>query len=521
MQAASRAQGLRAFDALGWLLGAAVCGYLLAFPRVLGRSDESVVLYGAKRVLQGQALYKDFFEFITPVSFYFFAAVFAVTGPSLLAARVAMAVINAASCVLVFRLARRVAGPPEAALAAGMFGVTCVPAWLYASPHWLSTMLCLATAAAVLGDGFEAAPRRQAAVAGALAGLTFCVQQQRGVFLGVWVVAAMLILTYAAPAGSLRRRVLPPLAWMLGAWVAVTLTILGYSAWRASVGALLQATVGFVFKQYYPAVHGTDVAGSVSWAGVCALCGAWLPYAWRPLLRGVPVLLVAEVVALAWGFRRRCERAMLVRACVVLLAGLMAASILYYPDFIHVAFIAPFALIVAARLARGMWTWLPQHTWWARLVPQLVMAMLVLATLRKAWANIELAWAQAPEQFDSAVGTLRGTAADRQLLEAVQRVLDGAPSQRHTLYSYPADAWLYLAVPGDNPTRFAILQRGYNAAEHFNDALAALEKSPPDCLVINVGMLRADDPVIAFERDRYRRVATVGFYEVYDRIRSS
>jgi hypothetical protein len=135
--------------------------------------------------------------------------------------------------------------------------------------------------------------------------------------------------------------------------------------------------------------------------------------------------------------------------------------------------------------------------------------------------NIDYAWAQAPQQFNSAIGPMRGRPADRQLLEEVHRVLDHNPSTGRTLFSYPADPWLYLAAPGDSPVRFALLQRGYNAKEHFDDALAALEKSPADCLVVNVAMLRADDPVIAFERGRYRRVATVGFYEVYERIRTS
>ena len=52
MQIAFRAAATRALDDRSWLVGAAVCGYLLAFPRVLGGADESVVLYGAKRILQ-------------------------------------------------------------------------------------------------------------------------------------------------------------------------------------------------------------------------------------------------------------------------------------------------------------------------------------------------------------------------------------------------------------------------------------------------------------------------------------
>src|SRR5438093_548816 len=67
-------------DHLGILLGLGMFAYLLAYPRVLNISDESVVLYAANRILEGQVIYRDFFEFLTPVSFYFFALVYAVAG---------------------------------------------------------------------------------------------------------------------------------------------------------------------------------------------------------------------------------------------------------------------------------------------------------------------------------------------------------------------------------------------------------------------------------------------------------
>src|SRR5262249_17828744 len=61
MQLGPHAGATRGFYALGSLVGVVAFTYLLAFPRALGRSDESIVLYGAVRVLQGQVLYQDFF----------------------------------------------------------------------------------------------------------------------------------------------------------------------------------------------------------------------------------------------------------------------------------------------------------------------------------------------------------------------------------------------------------------------------------------------------------------------------
>src|SRR2546422_8242577 len=119
------------------LLWIAVFVYLLAFPLQFNQSDEGLVLYGAKRILQGQVLYKDFFEFITPGIFYLFAGVFALTGPSLLAAHVVMAVVNASAATFLFLLARRVAPAAEALVATLTFVVACLPGWRCTSPHWL------------------------------------------------------------------------------------------------------------------------------------------------------------------------------------------------------------------------------------------------------------------------------------------------------------------------------------------------------------------------------------------------
>ena len=58
----------------------AAFGYLISFPPTLNTSDESLFLCGAKRILNGQALYRDFFEFITPAGFYLFALIYAVAG---------------------------------------------------------------------------------------------------------------------------------------------------------------------------------------------------------------------------------------------------------------------------------------------------------------------------------------------------------------------------------------------------------------------------------------------------------
>ena len=52
--------------------------------------DEGIVLEGAQRILRGEVLYRDFFSYFTPGSYYFLALLFKVFGSSFLVARTAL-----------------------------------------------------------------------------------------------------------------------------------------------------------------------------------------------------------------------------------------------------------------------------------------------------------------------------------------------------------------------------------------------------------------------------------------------
>jgi len=518
MQIRSGMQRLWRSNGLGWLLGLGVFGYLMAFPQTLNGADESFILYGASRILKGQAIYRDFFEFITPGSFYLFAGVFAIAGPSLLGARAVMAATNALSCVFLFRLTRQVASALEACAAVVVFVVLCLPVWRMASPHWLSTTLCLATATLLLSECWTETARARAVAVGVLAGLTFCTQQHRGVFLTIWVTATIVALSYLAPR-ALGWRCKRQIAWVALGWLAVTAGILGHAAWQGSLRRLLYATFTFVFRNYFTAVHGTNLSGKVSWAGIAPLTGGLVAATWLKMFELFPWVLVLEALALAWAVRRGVSRTLLVRGAALLLAGLMSVCILYLPDFIHVAFIAPFFLIVTAALVdrlRSLSVW--NRPRFLRMAPPAALIVVCAVLLSKGRMNLQNAWRQVPERFETAVGELDSTTPMREAFQTVRVVLATTPSSHKTLFSYPADAWFYLAVPADNPTPFDLLLRGYNTPEQFREAAAALREHPPDGLVVSAvsASLRRYPELDAVLRD-YQLAARVSGYEVYVR----
>src|ERR1700693_4180702 len=65
--------------------------YLWLFHRYTSMEpDEGIVFQGAQRILRGQVLYRDFFSFFTPGSYYFLALLFKVFGSSFLVVRTAL-----------------------------------------------------------------------------------------------------------------------------------------------------------------------------------------------------------------------------------------------------------------------------------------------------------------------------------------------------------------------------------------------------------------------------------------------
>ena len=119
-------------------------GYLISWPHILGVSDESHFLYHGKVVLGGGVPYRDFFEFYTPLANYVVALLFAVFGVQIETIKIAMAVLHGGIVGLLYLGARALpVRVPLAIVAALTYLALCQPAWPFASPHWIATLMLL------------------------------------------------------------------------------------------------------------------------------------------------------------------------------------------------------------------------------------------------------------------------------------------------------------------------------------------------------------------------------------------
>src|SRR3989454_1461073 len=144
-------EGSRTERAVALTVFVTACTYLFVFRRYTAMEpDEGIVLQGAQRILGGEVLYRDFFSFFTPGSYYFLALLFKIFGSSILVARTALVFFGGLFSVVNYLLARRVCSRGSALMVAGLVTVTTLPYRFLVLHNWDSTLLaCLALYCAV------------------------------------------------------------------------------------------------------------------------------------------------------------------------------------------------------------------------------------------------------------------------------------------------------------------------------------------------------------------------------------
>src|SRR5207302_2988432 len=98
--------------------------YLCLFRDVTAiEPDEGIILQGAQRIVAGQVLYRDFFSFYTPGSYYLLALIFRILGSSILVARTTLVIVGAVVSSITYLLSRRVCSRRTALLTAAIVTV--------------------------------------------------------------------------------------------------------------------------------------------------------------------------------------------------------------------------------------------------------------------------------------------------------------------------------------------------------------------------------------------------------------
>ena len=483
------------------------CAYLLSFCRYTSMDpDEGIVLQGAERILHGQVLYRDFFSFYTPGSYYLLALILKLFGDSFIVARIPLVFYGGVFAVFAYAMARRTCARWCALFTAYLSIVACLP-WRFMVLHnWDSTLwMCLAVYCAL---AFMRSSRVGWAFAlGNFLCLTFLFEQSKGVGLAIGLAAGFLLLarsSQSAPWFSPRNAI----ALIAGLALPLAIT-LGYFVEHHAFKALLADWAWPL--QHYSAVNQVPY-GYSDWSDQAR---ATLFGSGSQLERFVALLAVSPcfllpalpifslLLLLYWTARMRRgflapDRATYYVILCSSMAGALLSVMVVRANIIHFVYITPLFYLVLSWMIDG-------RDIGGRLLRALQPAIvaIVFVTFTSAGMALFIANRSARAAIVTRKGIVRTSAPD----EFLQYVLRHVSSEQK-IFVYPYFPLGYYLTGTSNSTRYEYLQPGMHTPEQQNEAIREIEANQTEVVLFETSFYEKittswpNTPAAALARDR-------------------
>ena len=486
--------------ALCILFALATVLYLAAWPHDLFPADEGTFLYEAKRILDGEVIYRDFFEVITPASLYAMAFLFRLFGASMDTARLGMAAVHALIVVTMYATCRRLGVRRSLAAATGLAHVAlCYPALPISSPHWVATLLTLIIL-------LMAVPRRSsharlhAAAIGVVTGLLIAVQQQKGTVIAL---GTGLILLFDSFFLNRRSRVHSPttspllfLGGMVAVVVPMLIALLAAAGWKPVFDALIRHP--FV---YYTAYNRT------TWGSYARYMPQYQVF--PELIRYLPAIISATLLRLVWISARGSDHERTRQLIALGLIGLSSiGAIWYFPDYIRLAVVTPVFLILTAETLEAALRRAEQIFPFFNRIALVIACLLCLALPLQAERNRQLRQQLYPHSHLTAFGRVDfRNPIEISLVDTIQGLLkEGAARD---LFCYTSCPGLYLTTGTDNPTPYQLMIPGYNRPDQLAEVVHTLEARKVNLVVairVAIKQRDIDDPIWTYLVTHYEPV---------------
>ncbi len=474
------------------ILFVGIVAYLWYLPRNLGRADESHFLYEAKRIRDGEVMYRDFFQFVTPGASYAMAFLFWAFGTTITTARMGTAVLHGLTGVVMYATGRALAVRRALAVIPALaYLAICQPTWQFASWHWFSTFLTMLVMLTMVRGRWADRPG-WAFVPGLVTGVLIGVQQQKGVMVAAGVGAIFLLdhlagWRYGEPESW--RRLVVRLACFAAGSAVIVIPLLITFALVAGVDPLIDALVRFPLVNYRSSFR-------ARWGSVLSVTVGYAEYTFPAVLKYLPIVLLPACLRLIVGFATGSDRRRVRQLLVHVVSAVSAAlSVWYLPDFIHLAFIAGVFLVAAAEMLEWGLVTLTRPGRARAVLGGSVAAALALALGLHLQRNAALLWRQFPYPHDTAFGRIDFSVRWEPMLIDRTRELLGETNTRE-LFAYPNTSAPYLMTGGRNPTPYQFFFARVSPRQHTEEVLEILKTRRVPYIVCQSFFLRAEDPVV-------------------------
>lgn len=204
--------------------------------------DQDVYLVGGMRLLDGQMIYRDFFDFLPPGTHLVYFALFKLFGVRAWIPNVMLIVLGVGLTWLTVVISRRIVRGTLAFLPGLIFLTFSFRLQLDATHHWYSALAVLAALAVVV----EAHSPGRLAAAGALCGLAAFFTQTRG---AMAVLGLAVYLVWEARkkklswGGLLKNEI-----YLFAGFLLTTCALFAYFIDRAGLSRVVDCTVSFLLK---------------------------------------------------------------------------------------------------------------------------------------------------------------------------------------------------------------------------------------------------------------------------------
>jgi hypothetical protein len=458
------------------LIGSA--GYLFLFRNYTTLIDEGIILQGAERLLRGQVLYRDFFSFYTPGSYYLTALSFKLFGSSFLVARMRLLLYGGLFSLLTYLIARRTCSRWSSVLGAYLV-LLCMPYCFYVQHNWDSTAVAF-LAFYCLVRILEASSRTMAFALGMCTSLTFLFEQSKGAGLIGGIVFTIIFIRFArsnAPsfqltqAGFLIAGFLPPLVFTFTYFAIHGALWAALNAWAWPIYHYSATNVvPYGYVTIPPANRALLASGS--WFSRCLKYTVIAPCFILPYIpivgMAVSCLHIPEALK-----GRGTDKSLHFAAAGLALVGVWLSMALTRADLAHCIFILPlFSVPLVWAIDGRAIPFRPLHL----IKPALVGFLLFTFTLFGIALLYNSLHAQSQE-------TRRGPVKFSQRDEIVPYV-EAHVAQGHDIFVYPLHPLYYYLTGTVNPTRFEYLQPGLHTLDQQKEAVRELEASRVKVVVL-------------------------------------
>jgi hypothetical protein len=208
-------------------------------------SDNLLYLAPGQRMYQGEMIYRDFFEFVTPGTALVHFFLFKLFGLRLWIPNLLDLLLGLGLVWLGVVIAKKLMRPSLALLPSAIFLVGTREFLGDPTHHWYSLLTAIAAIAVLM----ERRTPTRIAAAGFFCGLSVCFTQTRG--LAVAVGFGVFLWWECRRRQEAWSELLKKEAWLVTSFLATFIAVNGYFIWKAGPARFLWCTVVFVLK-YYP-----------------------------------------------------------------------------------------------------------------------------------------------------------------------------------------------------------------------------------------------------------------------------